>query len=476
MEKRKYIIPEAPDEYEAYLYLWHLWIEELNRWHFYGGRKHARYHKVDYLHSSKDKQFKNDLARSKKVIFELLKYGAHEEMALEEGTLLKNAKNEEGVVVGAALSELWYNKTNGGGLYGKGSLSSADLNTMWGIVNPMLEHHQDIECGATINGITKKFIPEEQLENLIKLQQFLQTRDELFVASHVDTLCYKFTQDADPDNWEPLLILMDCEIVDNVPKYKKGSVAIISGNHRSRGNINCPAGMGLNGFHIPHIMWKGLKGVDFVTLSNRCNPDPEMPALEMSPESAATWMSKFAKEKGLEKTSDDGKSKLPDYDHVLISNELKDNNGMSTKKVNRAITIAWQRYENELVLQDSDNLIDFSEEGLRTNPELKKKYDSKVAEYTNTNEEHHYDWVYKISADIFKMGKVMEEIRRKKYKKNGLVLVHFKTMDQRSGKIYKGYKATFEEDLEHLISSDYNIMIKHLPLTTSECRAEDYID
>ena len=476
MEKRKYIIPEAPDEYEAYLYLWHLWIEELNRWHFYGGRKHARYHKVDYLHSSKDKQFKNDLARSKKVIFELLKYGAHEEMALEEGTLLKNAKNEEGVVVGAALSELWYNKTNGGGLYGKGSLSSVDLNTMWGIVNPMLEHHQDIECGATINGITKKFIPEEQLENLIKLQQFLQTRDELFVASHVDTLCYKFTQDADPDNWEPLLILMDCEIVDNVPKYKKGSVAIISGNHRSRGNINCPAGMGLNGFHIPHIMWKGLKGVDFVTLSNRCNPDPEMPALEMSPESAATWMSKFAKEKGLEKTSDDGKSKLPDYDHVLISNELKDNNGMSTKKVNRAITIAWQRYENELVLQESDNLIDFSEEGLRTNPELKKKYDSKVAEYTNTNEEHHYDWVYKISADIFKMGKVMEEIRRKKYKKNGLVLVHFKTMDQRSGKIYKGYKATFEEDLEHLISSDYNIMIQHLPLTTSECKAEGYID
>jgi len=476
MEKRKYIIPEAPDEYEAYLYLWHLWIEELNRWHFYGGRKHARYHKVDYLHSSKDKQFKNDLARSKKVIFELLKYGAHEEMALEEGTLLKNAKNEEGVVVGAALSELWYNKTNGGGLYGKGSLSSVDLNTMWGIVNPMLEHHQDIECGATIDGITKKFIPEEQLENLIKLQQFLQTRDELFVASHVDTLCYKFTQDADPDNWEPLLILMDCEIVDNVPKYKKGSVAIISGNHRSRGNINCPAGMGLNGFHIPHIMWKGLKGVDFVTLSNRCNPDPEMPALEMSPESAATWMSKFAKEKGLEKTSDDGKSKLPDYDHVLISNELKDNNGMSTKKVNRAITIAWQRYENELVLQESDNLIDFSEEGLRTNPELKKKYDSKVAEYTNTNEEHHYDWVYKISADIFKMGKVMEEIRRKKYKKNGLVLVHFKTMDQRSGKIYKGYKATFEEDLEHLISSDYNIMIQHLPLTTSECKAEGYID
>ena len=102
----EYIIPEAPDEYEAYLYLWHLWIEELNCWKFYGGRKHARYHKVDYLHSSEDKQFKNDLARSKRVIFELLKYGAHEEMALEESTLLKTADNG----IGAAASALWYNK------------------------------------------------------------------------------------------------------------------------------------------------------------------------------------------------------------------------------------------------------------------------------------------------------------------------------------------------------------------------------
>ena len=70
----EYVIPEAPDEYEAYLYLWHIWIEKLNYWKFYGGRKHDRYHKVDYLHSSEDKQFKNDFARSKRVIFELLKY------------------------------------------------------------------------------------------------------------------------------------------------------------------------------------------------------------------------------------------------------------------------------------------------------------------------------------------------------------------------------------------------------------------
>ena len=468
----EYIIPEGPNEYEAYLYLWRLWIEELNCWKFYGGRKHAKYHMVDYLHSSEDEQFKNDLARSKRVIFELLKYGVHEEMAQAEAQLLKTADNG----IGAAASALWYNKTNGGGLYGKGSISSVDLNSMWDIVKPMLDNHEEIECDEIVNGIIKKFIPEEQLKELIKLRQFLQTRDEEYVSAHVDTLSYKFILDADPNNWPPLLLLMDCEIVDNVPKYKKGSIAILSGNHRSRGNINCPAGIGLNSFQIPHTMWKGLKGVDFVTLSNRCNPDPEKPSLEMSPNSTATWIVNFAKEKGLEKTSDDGKSRVPDYNHVLISNELKYNNGMSTKKVNSAITAAKKKYENELLLQRGDNLIDFSEEGLKTNPQLKKKYDDKVTEYTNTNEEHYYDWVYKISADIFKMGKVMEEIRRNKYKKNGLVLVQFKTMEQRADKIYKASKTRFEEDLEHLISSDYNIIIKELPLTTSECKAEGYID
>ena len=46
---------------------------------------------------------------------------------------------------------------------------------------------------------------------------------------------------------------------------------------------------------------------------------------------------------------------------------------MSTKKINRAITIAWQRYENIGLQLKKDNLIDFSDEGLRANPEIKKK-------------------------------------------------------------------------------------------------------
>jgi hypothetical protein len=471
MSNRKNIIPDAPDKYKAYLYCWKIWVEKLNCYKFYGGRKHQRFHKVDYLHSSDNEQFKNDLARSKEVIFEILKYGEHEEMAQAEAQLLKTADNG----IGAAKSPLWYNETNGGGLYGKGSLSSVDLDTLWNILKGMLNNHEDISIDEEIDGIIKKFVPEEQLKIFIALRQFLQTRDEEYIASHVQDLSYKFDQDSNPNNWQPLLILMDAEIVDNVPVHKKDSEVIWSGSHRTRGNINSKGGIGLNAYYIPHSMWKCLKGVDFITLSNRCNPDPEKPALQTSEESTATWMVKFAKEKALERTSDDGKNKVPDYDHVLIANELKYNSLMSTKKINRAITIAKKRYENILLQLQSDNLIDFSDEGLKTNPKLKAEYDKKIKIYTNPDD-NDYEWVYKISADIFKIGKVIEEIRRKKYKKNGLVLPYFKTLGQRNGDVYKKYKKTFEDDLLNLLSSDYKITIKELPLTTSECKAEGYID
>ena len=146
-----------------------------------------------------------DYATGAKVEYHVIQYGTCYNMAYMETVMLNQAEGG----IGAAKSPNWYNKTNGGGLYGKGSSSTVDLNTLWGILKQMLKNHQDIECGETVNDITKKFVPEEQLTNLIKLLQFLQTRDELFVASHVDTLCYKFSLDADPDNWPPLLILMD---------------------------------------------------------------------------------------------------------------------------------------------------------------------------------------------------------------------------------------------------------------------------
>ena len=479
-QRIKRIIPDFEYEYEAYVYIYRVWIEENNKWKFYVGRKHKKYYDVSYVHSSNNQELINDLATRKIIEFEILKYGSNEEMALEETRLLKNA--DEGI--GAAMSVNWYNESNGGGLYGKGASSTVDLDGLWDELKPRLVEYAEDPCSDgtyTMNReerrILKKLIKKDKLKELITLGQFLQTRDEMFVADHVNLLKEKFDIDADPNSWPPIIILLNAEIVDNKTiKFKEGGMVIISGNHRSRGNINSKNGIGLNALLVPHKMWKGLKGVDFKTLSNRCNPDPETPALETSADTTATWIDEQVTQKKLFKKSDDGKKDVPDFRHNLIMKELKQNWKLSTKKVNQAITIATKRLENLELKMSNDNLIDFSDDGLKANPTLNQIYLKKVATYTDENETDHYDWVYKISADIFKFGKVLEEIRRKKYAKKGLVLVFFKTKTQRSSEQYKKLKKTFEADIEGLgMNETFEIKIQELPLTTTEAKAEGFI-
>ena len=480
-QRIKRIIPDFEYEYKAYVYIYRVWIEEDNKWKFYVGRKHNRYYAVSYVHSSNNQELINDLATRKIIEFEILTYGSNEEMALEEIRIQKNADNG----IGAAMSVNWYNESNGGGLYGKGASSTVDLDGLWDELKPRLIEYAEDPCSDgtyTMNRkerrILKKRIKKDKLKELITLGQFLQTRDEMFDASHVLDLKEKFDNDANPDSWPPIIILLNAEIVDNKTiKYKEGGMVVISGNHRGRGNINSHAGIGLNALLIPYEKWKGLKGVDFKTLSNRCNPDPEKPALKNSPDSVATWISEQVEEKGLFKKSDDGKKDIPDFRHNLIWKELKEQWGLSTKRVNNAITIATKRLENAELEMSKDNLIDFSDDGLKADSVLNKNYLKRVATYTDENVQDHYDWVYKISADIFKFGKVLEEIRRKNYAKKGLVLVYFKTKTQRSSEQYKKFKTRFEEDLEGLgMNETFEIKIQELPLTVTEAKAEGFID
>lgn len=474
--RRTYIIPDPPDDYQAYLYKWHVWNEELGRYHFYVGRKHQRYHRVNYSHSSEDARFKNDLARSRKVIFEILQYGGHEEMGLAETVTLKNVKNSEGTIVGAAAADDWYNKTNGGGKYAKGSVSTVALDKLWDLISPMLEEHEKYEMNSSNEGIVKTFIKKDKLKYLIDNRQFLQTRDQEFDPSHVEILAEKTSENADPDEWAPIVLLNDCKIVNNKPSHEEGSCSIWNGNHRSRGNVKSHDGIGLNAYLVPYSLWKELSQIDFITFGNRCNPDQDKPELSQTPESAATWMAGFVKQKGLYKKSDDGEKSVPDYEHALITKELRSNLKFTKKKIDRSITIAKRRDEQQLLLEAGENLLDFSDKGLKENPSLKEAYDKKIAHYTDKSDPNCYDWTYKISGDIFKIGKVIEEIRRNNYGKKGLVLVHHKTIDQRGGEVYRKLRDTFERDVSGLLKDDFCIVIKDLPLTTSEARAEGYID
>ena len=82
MNKRiERIVPEAPSFYEAYLYLWSIWIEELNNWKYYGGWHEGQYHLTDYTDSSEDEEYRKDFATRKIIKFEILQYGTKTDMA-----------------------------------------------------------------------------------------------------------------------------------------------------------------------------------------------------------------------------------------------------------------------------------------------------------------------------------------------------------------------------------------------------------
>ena len=175
-------------------------------------------------------------------------------------------------------------------------------------------------------------------------------------------------------------------------------------------------------------------------------------------------------EKKITKKSEDGVKDIPDYLHVLVANELKLLN-IKGRKLNTTHTKVQQLIENAKLRLSSDNLIDFSNDGLANDPALKKTYDKRVKIALQE-----YDWVYKVSAEMFGLKKIIEPIRKSKYKTKGFVYVQFKTLDQYNGSGYKKLKAQWEKDTEKLFKDDFDITIKELPITLTQAKLEGWID
>ena len=469
-------IPELPEEYEAYLYLWKIWIEQTEKWKYYAGRRHKQYHVSDYWHSSDDEDFKHDLARRKKIEFEILKYGNHEEMGLEETKILKQADGGKG----AATSDDWYNKSNGGGLYSKGAASAVDIDALFDLVSPLLENYENYEIGESVNGIQKVFIPSTVLKKFLADVQYLQTRDELFDKDHVTYLTEQTDEDANPDAYPPIVILQDAKIEDNKITYCKGSQVIIGGNHRTRGNTNSKRGIGLNALTMPYTLWTILKGIDFVTFSNRFNPEPTKKSKGIDYRSAATWLVNFVKEKNITKISEDGKETVYDLNHSLVIREMKTYYNYGTTKRRKTQTEAQKLLENEKILLEKDNLIDFSNDGLKSNPELSKEYEEKKQIFLMPDEETgiaEYDWIFKVSALVFSAGKIIDFIRHNGYKKRGRVDIFYNTLKEKHAedRKIKLYLDNFDEDRKNgVLSDDYIIHLNHLPVTKKEAKAQGY--
>jgi len=463
------IIPEPPNDYQAYLYIWRIWIEEKKRWKYYVGRKHEKYHLTRYWHSSKTNDvFRDDLARREKIEFKILQYGNHISIAMEEIKMLIEADNGKG----AADSKLYYNRSNGdgGGLYAKGLSSMVHLDALYGLTQELLDDHKNIKVGETKNGIQKVFVPESELKDFLDHVQYLQTRNERFDSEHIDYLKENMNEEPNPDEFPPIIILQDAKIVNNEIVYCKGSRVIIGGNHRTRANVASDEGIGLNAFVIPNSMWKVLKGVDFKTFSNRFNPVPKDQAKGQDPDSAANWVIEFCYEKKITKKSPDGLRDIPDIDHVIVVNELRLNN-IKGQKLRSTRTKAQQLIERESLRLKNNNLVDFSDDGLKNDPILKKAYEKKVKIAKNQ-----YDWVFKVSAEMFGLKKIIEELRRSKFKKKGLVYVHFKTLESFEGVEYEKLLTRWKKDVEGLFKDDFKITIKKLPVTVDDAKLEGFIE
>ena len=448
---------EPPSSYEAYLYLWSVWIEELNDWKYYGGWVAKQYHLTDYTDTTKLEEFRKDFATRKIIKFEILQYGRKNDMAYAERKMLAEADNG----LGAKKSPKWYNKSNGGGQYANGYITNDPLDILW----TALEN----------DSFSKDLYKKPRLVWIIENGYLIQSRNELFDTNHSKILTDGFNSEPNPDEWDDIHILMDAKPILNDEgkmvgvEYCEGSAMIVGGNHRARGCVKSKNGWGLNGIEIPYEFWKDLTFHQLRTLSDRLNPFDPKPSKSIDPDSKAQWIIDECKEKKLYKKNAN-LEKVIDYKHIAIVNELR--LICCPKSVqNKIFTTVQKLLDNEKLQLKQDNLIDLSEEGLKEDANLKKWYDKKVL---NLLEE--YDWVYKITADNYSILKVMEEIKRSGYAKKGIVLPYFKTLDHKESEAVKKSEKNSREFIKEFFKpAGFSITIKDLPVTLAEAKAEGYM-
>jgi len=451
--------------HEAYTYKWTIKDPDSNKTYFYGGRRHNEYQPNAYMHSSKNAKFLDILSKSKDVTYEVTSVGTHEEAALEEARMLTDSK--------AKSSEYWFNSTNGlGGKGGKGVGKTLFLDTLTSEMKRLMNGEENLKPDQVgPMGITKGNYSKADLRDIVVIrQQFVQTRSYQFNSSHVSTLAEGFDKKSDPNEWEPIVVLLDAKVIDNKVVYcDKGGVVVISGNHRSRGLVRSTNGVSLNAYNIPHKSWEKLDDKDMRTLSNRFNPNPEKPVLKQDPEAAAAWVLGWCENRGLTKIADDGVTKIPDIKHSLVKKELIEVNNYTQGDFNSVIKECQKKIEKQFIA-DGDNMLDWADAAMSLDPVLAGTLDHYK---TRLIDEGQHTDVYKISGKVLNWGKLSDRIYDKKQCEikthhNLLVLVYHATkedMKECKKGLYKKCKVFSDDFIAG--KPDRKIEYMHLPITKS---------
>lgn len=454
-------------DYEAFVYKYTMFNPEDNEYYYYGGRKHSKYDD-SYAHSSEMADFAEISSKCTDKKYEIVFAGTHEEAALKEHELLMS--ND------AAKSPYWFNQTNGaGGLYGKSNAKLFFLNMFSAYIAKLLEEYKTCNKDDLDYGISYIQLLKSKIEKIVYSGNLFQTRGVLTDPDHVKEIVHSIDlkQDNNPDDWEPLVVLLDAKIVDGEIVFSKGDIAVISGNHRSKGLANSQMGVGLNAYAIPPSVWKkklvsGKNQWGVRTLSDRLNPDPVKTKLQVDAEDFAQSAIKFCEEMNLYVTSPDGTTQVPDVNHPLVISEMTDQWKLSYQRKKTVLKECRKIIDGIVLKNQGENIVNFSKGSLKTNPLLEKAYESFVEELLES-----YDKVVKISAEALNFDKISRVWWDKETGLSGgkcAILIYYKTPSSKLDKDVIDLNNKLKAQLKRYKCPEEEYTIFDLPCETSELR------
>ena len=452
-------------------------------------------------------KFKHLFATSEEVIVEVLEYGNKEDIGYGEIKMLKEVDNGRG----AALSEEWFNSTNGGGQNARGfgtldgmiktySKAKSTLKTIEGIIDKLglKERKSGLQnIKATLQNIQNEmnktnkdlfpinFFNKNTLTNLIDLSNEKHNcRVKPFIVEFWTVYRDDFDIDPNPAKWEFIVVLLD---------ENGNPLSCASGSNRSKGNIESKKGIGLFGIEIEYDVWKDWPPHIHIRFGSKFNPNEKKRRAAQSIPEAVKDVVAFCKGEKLFKEVIDPdtkkKEKILDIHHKVNRDYLKNEQGFKSNEIDKILDLAESQAEEDILVDD--NIIIWSNKELANDSQLKEGYDNKIKLL-----EIEYDWTHKYSVSAAPPEeKIAEVIMKSGYKKKGLLLPYAKSTERRKkwhnaelpdsdfDKYPNGNpKYTDEKRVRTHISganselfSNYNIDVMFMPVRKSQAIAEGWI-
>jgi len=326
---KEIFIPDNPNNYDSFLYIWTK-LNEPRAGKFYDGSRKGD-PLVDYVHSSTDEQFLEDFSDPKSEFkFEVTEFGPYEYIVSKE-TMLLNEKNSK-------KNNMSYNKSNGI----KTFLLPVNSNIIDIISNDIIQKKQ-----FTYNGKTYK--PVVLNKNDLKDIKVIQVRFMESHPEHVSKLKTDITDLYGNTTDHLLIVVLGC------PKDPKELWILIGGNHSLKAILGCKLVQKVNVLFIPKEVYNNFNELELETLAFNLNPRKKETVLEPSDDDIAGLIVKYRKQ-GYTNTSPEV-IKIFEKNFVNSKDRKKILQKVSKILKNQNLPHNWINYEDEKEKKKLENKI-----------------------------------------------------------------------------------------------------------------------